>query len=111
MRGWSEAQQRQLDELAAIRKRAHDRLQEDVSHVANDQDYDDYHRSVITCFLMAHGQAVLDMLLVHFTPSPAAMAVGVAGTGSPFCAPHDHVYGSSGMCIARGCVATKLEGS
>lgn len=68
MRKWTDKQQQQLDELLKAKEHARARLQDDIDHLLD--------RTAggiggpVSEYLMAYGQVALDMLIVHFEPTP-----------------------------------------
>lgn len=69
MRKWTDKQQQQLDELVAQRTQAYAvRLQEDVTMLLKGIGVAP--GISMENLLLKHGQVVLDMLLVHFEPTP-----------------------------------------
>lgn len=68
MRKWTDKQQQQLDELVAQRTQAYARLQEDVTMLLKGIGVAP--GISMENLLLKHGQVVLEMLLVHFEPSP-----------------------------------------
>lgn len=75
MRKWTDKQQAQLDALQTLRTQAVDRLDEDIEVLLRANGYDPERAEHMCDFLRERGQAVLDMLLVHFEPSPQAVKV------------------------------------
>lgn len=70
MRKWTDKQQAQLDALQTLRTQAVDRLNEDIEVLLRANCYDPERAEDMCDFLRERGQAVLDMLIVHFEPSP-----------------------------------------